>query len=162
MSVAPKAKSPTKRESKMISDFEKAMGSDCVESQFLRARSIMLTVKPTAMLKAVEWMKEKWGLYHCSTITGMDLGDGKLAVIYHFEAQGVTVNLKEVVPTSKPVVDSIVPLIPGAVLYEREVFDMIGVKFEGHPDLRRLILAEDFPKGVHPLRKSWKSPREDK
>ncbi|MFX1474161.1 MAG: NADH-quinone oxidoreductase subunit C [Promethearchaeota archaeon] len=162
MSVAPKAKSPTKRESKMISDFEKAMGSDCVESLFLRERSIMFTVKPSAMLKAVEFMKEKWGLYHCSTITGMDLEGGKLAVIYHFEAQGVTVNVKEVVPTAKPVADSIVALIPGAEFYEREVFDMIGVEFKGHPDLRRLVLPEDFPKGVHPLRKSWKSPRADK
>ncbi len=162
MSVAPKAKSPTKRESKMISDFEKAMGSDCVESQFLRERSIIFTIKPSAMLKAVEWMKQKWDLVHLSTITGMDLEGGKLAVIYHFEAKGVTVSVKEIVPTSKPVADSIVPLIPGAILYEREVFDMIGVKFEGHPDLRRLVLPEDFPKGVHPLRKSWKSPREDK
>ena len=162
MSVAPKATNPEPRDSKMITDFEKAMGSDCIEAKFLRARSISFTLKRKAILKAVEWMKQNWGLYHLSCITGMDLEGGNLAVIYHFEANAVTVNVKVVTPTSKPEVDSIVPLIPGAEIYEREVFDMIGVIFKGHPNLKRLLLHEGFPKGVHPLRKSWKSPREDK
>lgn len=155
------AKTPTKKEAKMMAEFEKAMGADSVGSEFLRERSIVLSVQAAAVLKVVEWMKQEWGLYHLSTITGMDL-QGEIAIIYHFEVKEVTVNLKVVVPTSKAEVDSITPLIPGAILYEREVFDLLGVKFVGHPDLKRLVLPEDFPKGVHPLRKDWESPRLDK
>ncbi len=155
------AKTPTKKEGKMMADFEKAMGADFVGSEFLRERSIVLSVQTAALLKAVEWMKQEWGLYHLSTITGMDL-QGKIAVIYHFEAREVTVSLRVEVPTTKAEVDSITSLIPGAVLYEREVHDLLGVVFAGHPNLKRLVLPEDFPKGVYPLRKDWQSPRLDK
>ncbi len=154
-------KKPTKKEAQMMADFEKAMGADFVESKFLREGSIMLTVKPTSLLRAVNWMKQEWGLYHLSTITGMDLR-GELAVIFHFEVKSVLTSLKVVVPTSHPEIDSITSLIPGSTLYEREVHDLLGVKFKGHPNLTRLILPEDFPKGVYPLRKDWENPRQDK
>ena len=154
-------KKPTKKEAQMITEFEKAMGNDFVESEFLRERSIMLRVKAEALRKAVDWMKQEWGLYHVSTVTGMDLV-GELAVIYHFEVKEVLVSLKVTVPTSHAEMDSITPLIPGATLYEREVHDLIGVKFKGHPNLKRLILPEDWPKDVYPLRKDYESPRLDK
>jgi len=148
------------KEADMMAEFEKAMGSDFVESKFLRERSIFFEVKAGALRKAVDWMKQEWGLYHCSTITGMDL-QGKLAVIYHFEVKEVTVSLKVVIPTSKAEVDTITDLIPGANFYEREVHDLLGIKFKGHPNLKRLILPDDFPEGVYPLRKDYRSPRED-
>jgi NADH-quinone oxidoreductase subunit C len=154
-------KQPTGKDAGMMAEFEKAMGTAFVESKFLRERSIMLTVKPAALLKAVQWMKQEWGLYHLSTITGMDL-QSQIAILYHFEVKETTVTLKVVVPTSDPEVDSITPLIPGATLYEREVFDLLGVKFKGHPKLERIILPEDFPSHVYPLRKDWRSPRQDK
>jgi len=50
-------------------------------------------------------------------------------------------------------------LVPGAILYEREVHDLLGVVFDGHPDLSRLILPEDWPEDVYPLRKEY-SPEE--
>jgi NADH-quinone oxidoreductase subunit C len=154
-------KKPTKKEATMMTEFEKAMGNDFISSEFLREHSIYLTVKADAVRKAVEWMKTQWGLYHLSTITGMDLR-GELAVIYHFEVKAVSVSLHIQVPTSHPEVDSITPLIPGATLYEREVHDLLGIKFRGHPNLKRLILPEDWPKDVYPLRKDWESPRLDK
>jgi NADH-quinone oxidoreductase subunit C len=154
-------KKPTKKEGEMMAEFEKAMGNDFISSEFLREHSIYMTVKAEAVRKAVEWMKTEWGLTHLSTITGTDLR-GELAVIYHFEVKAVSVSLHIQVPTSHPEVDSITPLIPGAVLYEREVHDLLGVKFKGHPNLARLILPEDWPKDVYPLRKDWESPRLDK
>jgi NADH-quinone oxidoreductase subunit C len=52
-----------------------------------------------------------------------------------------------------PSVPSIVPIWPGANYFEREVFDLFGVRFEGHPDLRRIMMPDDW-KG-HPLRKDY-------
>jgi NADH-quinone oxidoreductase subunit C len=52
-----------------------------------------------------------------------------------------------------PTIDSVVPLWPGANWLEREVWDLYGIKFQGHPDLRRILMYEEFV--GHPLRKDY-------
>ncbi|MCK4434684.1 NADH-quinone oxidoreductase subunit C, partial [Candidatus Bathyarchaeota archaeon] len=57
------------------------------------------------------------------------------------------------VPKNNPNVPTVTDLIPGAILYEREVHDLLGVNFEGHPDLSPLLLPEEWPQNLYPLRK---------
>jgi NADH-quinone oxidoreductase subunit C len=57
------------------------------------------------------------------------------------------------VPEEDPVIDSLVSLWPGANWFEREAYDLYGVRFEGHPDLRRILLYPEFQ--GHPLRKDY-------
>jgi NADH-quinone oxidoreductase subunit C len=61
--------------------------------------------------------------------------------------------LKVRVAGSDPVVDSVTPVWPTANWHEREVFDLFGVRFEGHPDLRRILMPENWE--GHPLRKDY-------
>jgi NADH-quinone oxidoreductase subunit C len=63
------------------------------------------------------------------------------------------IRLRVLLDEADPSIDSIVPLWPGANFYEREVFDLFGIRFSGHPDLRRIMLPDDW-KG-HPLRKDY-------
>jgi NADH-quinone oxidoreductase subunit C len=56
-------------------------------------------------------------------------------------------------PGSNPMADSLVPVWPGANWMERELFDLFGIRFEGHPDLRRVLLPEDFE--GYPLRRDY-------
>jgi NADH-quinone oxidoreductase subunit C len=63
------------------------------------------------------------------------------------------IRLRVLIDDPDPMVDSIVPVWAGANYYEREVFDLFGIRFSGHPDLRRILLPDDW-KG-HPLRKDY-------
>jgi NADH-quinone oxidoreductase subunit C len=63
------------------------------------------------------------------------------------------IRLRAMLDETDPAVDSIIPVWPGANFYEREVFDLFGVRFIGHPDLRRILLPDDWQ--GHPLRKDY-------
>jgi NADH-quinone oxidoreductase subunit C len=63
------------------------------------------------------------------------------------------IRLKVRLDSSDPVVDTLCPVWPGANWLEREIFDLMGIRFTGHPDLRRVLLPDDFE--GHPLRKDF-------
>jgi NADH-quinone oxidoreductase subunit C len=63
------------------------------------------------------------------------------------------IRLRVLVDGESPAVDSITPVWPGANFYEREVFDLFGVRFEGHPNLRRIMMPDDWQ--GYPMRKDY-------
>ena len=129
------------------------LSEDIVEITVPKERRISIKIVPTVLKKTIGYLVNSLGLKHLSTITGVDLG-ADIEVIYHLVYAGATVlSLRLTVSKKEPSIESIVDLIPGSLLYEREVHDMFGVKFEGHPDLSPLILPEQWPTNVHPLRK---------
>ena len=93
----------------------------------------------------------------CQSLTALDQGETLLCV-YHLLSyrHHHTVALKASVPRTDPHLPSCVGVWPAADWYEREAFDLFGIRFDGHPDLRRLLLPEDWP--GHPMRKDWKEP----
>jgi NADH-quinone oxidoreductase subunit C len=87
--------------------------------------------------------------------TGIDAQDC-FEVLHHFsnDESGCIVTVKAFIRNREsPELDSITPLIPGAEWIEREMHDLLGITFRNHPNLERLILADDWPEGVYPLRK---------
>jgi len=95
--------------------------------------------------------RRKWLLISTFAITVA------LTLIYLFfiatPTYEITATIK--IPKSSLKVPTITDLIPGAIFYEQEVHDMLGVIFEGHPDLSPLVVPENWPEGVHPLRKDY-------
>jgi NADH-quinone oxidoreductase subunit C len=91
-------------------------------------------------------------------LSGVDLGKGFLGVTYHLYSMSVRhkITLKVEVPADKPEVPTVTFVWPSANWHEREAYDMVGINFIGHPDLRRILLPEDYP--GHPLRKDFKVP----
>ena len=79
----------------------------------------------------------------------------RFEVVYHLYSlsHNHRVRVKTPVEEDDPVVPSVVPLWPIANWFEREVWDMFGIRFDGHPDLRRLLMYEEFQ--GHPLRKDY-------
>ncbi|MFQ6617626.1 MAG: NADH-quinone oxidoreductase subunit C, partial [Fidelibacterota bacterium] len=79
----------------------------------------------------------------------------RFAVVYHLYSfkHGLRIRVKAFVAEKNPEIDSVTSLWPAANWQEREVYDLFGIKFRGHPDLRRLLLPDDFK--AHPLRKDY-------
>ena len=114
-------------------------------------------------------IEEEWG--YLSAITAMDNaeyeidettkeklplpGKGLLEVLYHFCDAAAVLTLRITLPYDAPQIDSICDLLPSATLYEREAMELMGIEFVGTPDTSRLILPENWPDGVYPLRKTF-------
>jgi NADH-quinone oxidoreductase subunit C len=79
----------------------------------------------------------------------------RFEVVYHLSSlkQARRIRIKVPVPEPDPAVESLTPLWAGANFLEREVWDLFGIRFLGHPDLRRILLYEEFQ--GHPLRKDY-------
>jgi NADH-quinone oxidoreductase subunit C/D len=115
-------------------------------------------VKPESLLEVVKVIRDEWGYDYLSSVTGVDNFPDNLEVVYHLfkTTGGPALTLKTQVPRDNAVVPSLVPLYPGADFQEREAWDLLGIRFEGHPDLRRILLWEGFD--GYPLRKDWREP----
>ena len=98
------------------------------------------------------------GYDYLSAITAVDWRD-RVEMLYHcygwdyVETPGCMVIRADLPPEPNPLCPSLTAVWTGAELQEREIYDLFGVKFIGHPDLRRILLDDNFP--GHPLRKDW-------
>jgi len=95
------------------------------------------------------------GLDVCEDYTALDSGETFTLVLHLVASADVRVRatVKAPVPKAAPEAPSLVALFGIADWYEREIFDMFGIRFAGHPDLRRILLPEDW--AGHPLRKDY-------
>jgi Ni,Fe-hydrogenase III large subunit/Ni,Fe-hydrogenase III component G len=82
---------------------------------------------------------------------------GSFRLVYVFSAGGRWVSVETALDPQSPRFPSVTPCLPAAHWYEREVQDLLGLIPEGHPDPRRLVLHDDWPLGVYPLRKDFDS-----
>ncbi|MDP6793519.1 MAG: NADH-quinone oxidoreductase subunit C, partial [Anaerolineales bacterium] len=84
-------------------------------------------------------LRDELGYDYLSSVTGVDyIDEGQLEIVYHAyqTSGGPALNLKVQVDRENPVLSSLVSVYPGADFQEREIFDLYGVRFEGHPNLR--------------------------
>jgi NADH-quinone oxidoreductase subunit C/D len=101
-------------------------------------------------------LRDNLGYDYLSSVTGVDyLPEGKMEVVYHVRKStgGAPLVFKAQVERENPVVASLTAIYPGAEFQEREAWDLLGIRFEDHPDLRRILMWEGFQ--GHPLRKDW-------
>jgi len=92
--------------------------------------------------------------YRYVIVTAMDSQDG-YEIIYHFsdDTSGWVINLNVLLPHDKPEIESLVPVIKGVEWIEREIFDLIGITFLNHPNLKRFLFAESWKDGEYPFRR---------
>ena len=114
-------------------------------------------VKPETLAEFAGALRDQLGLRYLSSVTAVDyLAEDLMEVVYHAYRPegGPGVVFKAQTPRQDPRLPSLVPLFPGAEFQEREAWDLFGIHFEGHPDLRRILMWEGFH--GHPMRKDWR------
>ena len=120
-----------------------------------RTRRVWLETTPDKLVETLEFLKAA-GYNHLSTITGFDEGEN-LGAFYHATDTHIIATIKVKTPLAAPALPTVTSVFPGAVSYERELEDLLGIKVEGLPSGRRYPLSDDFPKDQYPMRKSWKT-----
>lgn len=91
------------------------------------------------------------------TASGVD-APREIEILYHWalDRLGMIVTLRTHVDRDQPEIASITPICPAAEWIEREMWELLGVTFHDHPDLRHLVLQDDWPKGEFPLRRDYR------
>jgi len=116
-------------------------------------------VEKDHLLEVASALRDEFGYDLLSSVTGVDYYPDTMEVVYHAykTTGGPGIVFKVQVPRQDPIeVPSVTPIWAGAEFQEREAWDLLGIRFVGHPDLRRILTWEGF--AGHPLRKDWKEP----
>ncbi|NLI74398.1 MAG: NADH-quinone oxidoreductase subunit C [Euryarchaeota archaeon] len=118
----------------------------------MEVRRLYMTADRSILFELCKFMKNDLGFCHCSLVSGVDRCD-RFQTVYHITsyASNITAEIVVDLPHDEPEVDSITPLWGGANWHERETFDMFGIIFKNHPNLKRLLLPEDYK--FFPMRK---------
>lgn len=129
---------------------------------FLRARDSLdwpaVECPQTELMEFLRSLKDEEGFDFLADVTAIDHydADPRYEVVYHLFSTTEHVYLRVVTPCAggaQPQCLSLVPLWPTADWHERETYDMFGIRFSGHPDLRRILMWDGYP--YHPLRKEF-------
>lgn len=127
----------------------------------MTAGSVSVKVSPENLREAAERMR-KAGFDHVKAVTAIDLPEAnEIEVVYHISSytdprlSRWIVALRTSVPRDDPKLPSLYDVWPSVKYQEMEQWEMLGVEFEGHPGLRRLLLPDTY-EGPPPLRKEYK------
>jgi NADH-quinone oxidoreductase subunit C len=117
--------------------------------------AIAVTVDTNRWVDLANFAREALGCYYFSFSTAVDAKEQGLEVVARVEnlEAGFSVTMKTRLDPGVTTCPSLVSVYPGADWMERECYDMFGIRFEGHPDLRRILLPQDWE--GHPLLKSY-------
>ena len=132
-------------------------------ASMIRDNVVKLDIDKNSSKEFFTKLRDVFGFEHCSLITAID-NQPEFELVYHFTSvnKSVTVGSTDMsvmvevhifLERDAPTIESISDLWGGANWHEREAFDMMGIYFIGHPDLRRVLLPEGF--AGHPLRKDY-------
>jgi len=134
----------------ILQALRETFSAESIEVQAVPIDESFIALPPNCIHHATEVLVERFDLRHLSTITGEDTGSA-IELLYHFWDDG-GLTLRTSLPRDEPHITTLTDLVPGAALYEREVCEMLGVTFDGHPDPRPLLLPDDWDENQFPMK----------
>jgi NADH-quinone oxidoreductase subunit C len=146
---------PQTLENQELAAAVRAFDGDAIEGGKFDRGELTLEIAPAKIVSVCGFLKYDQKFVRLSTVTAVDRypAEPRFEVVYHLHSveRNLRVRLKCRVPGADPAIESVTSVWRGANWYEREVFDLFGVRFAGHPDLRRIMLPDDWE--GHPLRR---------
>ncbi|HXS76557.1 MAG TPA: NADH-quinone oxidoreductase subunit C [Terracidiphilus sp.] len=133
-----------------------AWNTDALVDALFDRGELSITVSPENIVEAVAAMKDAgFNAYEDMTAVDWLPSEPRFQLTYHILSHSFKqrIRIKAWVSGDDPAIESITSVFPGANFYEREVFDLFGIRFEGHPNLRRIMMPEEWV--GHPLRKDY-------
>lgn len=136
-------------------EIKKRLGDKIIEWNKKNEKRYYILVRKEDLQECVRTLFKDIGLRFV-TATGVD-NIKNFEILYHFSCDKGKkfFSLRVKVERDNPEVPSISWIIKGAKWTEQEIWELLGINFTGHPRLERLLLADDWPKGVYPLRKDY-------
>ena len=142
----------------IVEKLKEKFGAEIIDvTEFMGQLSV--SVKPAKVMDICRYLHDDPDLYmdYLADLCGVDYPDRKyrFEVVYNLFSikHGHRVRIKALLQEKEPNVDSVVPVWAGANWHEREACDMYGIVFDGHPDLRRILMPDDWE--GYPLRKDY-------
>jgi NADH-quinone oxidoreductase subunit C/D len=154
VTVAVQKPKPVADAESLVEWCESALG-DAVVSRGSHENAPALVVRADCVQQALRTLRDDAGLDHCSCVTAQAHQD-RYETIYHmtsYDDRQRELSVVVPVPRDSPVSESAAPVFSTAEWHEREAFDLVGVEYDGHPDLRRILLPETWQ--GHPLDRDY-------
>jgi Ni,Fe-hydrogenase III component G len=145
-----------KTREEILKDLRERFKEDIIDVFDKSPARVYIGIKPESLVKIAVYVFKDLGA-RFNIATGVDCRR-HFEIIYHFtfEEINLMVNFRVKLPIDKLEIDSLAPHFKAANWIEREIREMFGVEFTGHPDPRRLLLPDEWPEGVYPLRCDYK------
>jgi len=140
----------------ILKDIQERFKEDIVDLFDKSQNRVYIEIRPESLVKVARYMFKDLGA-RFSIASGLDTRS-HLEILYHFIMEDINllISFRVKLDKAKPEIDSLATLFEAANWIEREMHELLGIDFKDHPDLRRLLLSDDWPKGVYPLRQDYK------
>ena len=140
----------------VLKDLKTRFTDDIIDIFDKSAKRVYIEIKPQSITKVAKYIFKDLGA-RFNIASGVDVRH-HMEILYHFTIEDINLLISFRVKLQKPKleVDSLAHIFEGANWIEREIHELLGINFKGHPDLRRLLLSDEWPEGVYPLRKDYK------
>lgn len=138
-----------------LKDLGARFKSDIIDVIDKSPARVYIEIKPEALVRVANYIfKELKARFNIAS--GTD-ARSHIEILYHFTLEDINliVSLRVKLSREKPVVESLATSFKAANWIEREMNEMLGITFKGHPDMRRLLLPDEWPEGVYPLRADY-------
>jgi NADH-quinone oxidoreductase subunit C len=141
-------------EEELVEKLRERFGEQMTEAQVLGPRRVRVSTGREPLREVCLFLRDEMGFEHISCISGVDWIE-HMENVYHIVSyqHNCVLQLNVRIPSGDPSVDTVSDIWKGALFHEREAYDLLGINFKGHPDLRRILLPRDFK--FHPLKKDY-------
>jgi len=147
-----------KVEEEVVETLKQTFPEYIVEAKVQREKRVTVVVKKERLVEIARFLRDNLQFDHIASVSGVDYPEkNEFMVVYHVWSipKKVLVALKTSVPRDNPHLSSLISVWEGVNYFERETWEMFGIVFDGHPNLSRFLLPEDWDRGF-PFRKDFK------